>query len=343
MQAGEVIKRLKEAARSAYDEHEAHAVAYRLLSDVYGVDRNKALVFPEMEVSGFDAVRFERLCNDVAHAVPVQYIAGHTEFCGLEFEVNPSVLIPRPETEELVGWVCRTAMGMRSGRTMTQGVGAKETVRGEAPGQEQGQEQEQEQERCSFRILDIGTGSGAIAVSLAHFLPWASVQATDIFSEALGTARRNAERNGVAVTFFRHDILSEELPLETERKSETKFLGQADTTSDNDCHIAAECYDIIVSNPPYIPLWQKGEMRSNVLDHEPHTALFVPDEDPLLFYRVIGQKAISALRHGGRLFFEINDLYGEQTCRLLEEIGFESVECCGDMNGKPRMIRCIKR
>ena len=211
---------------------------------------------------------------------PLQYVVGTAPFGNLTFEVTPSTLIPRPETLELVEWVAAD-----------------------------------EQVRPALRLLDIGTGSGCIAISLAKLLPQATVSAWDISAEALAVARRNAERNGVAVDFKQVDVL----------------------------HVTeAETYDCIVSNPPYICEAEKAEMTDSVLLHEPHTALFVPNTDPLRFYRAIAQLALSNLSPGGTLYFEINRAYGAETCNLLRDLGFCDVELRKDFYGNDRMVKAGK-
>lgn len=212
---------------------------------------------------------------------PIQHILGYEDFCGLRFEVSPSVLIPRPETQELVSW-----------------------IESEANGKE--------------RILDIGTGSGCIAISLAHKLPDAQVTAWDISPQALATARHNNLANGTEVEFVQTDILSENIALQ-------------------------ETFDIIVSNPPYIKENEKGDMQPNVLNWEPHIALFVPDQDPLLFYRTIAQKALTMLSPGGRLYFEINRAYGKETCQMLVELGYSNIELRKDFAENDRMVRAVLR
>lgn len=214
---------------------------------------------------------------------PIQYIIGTTEFYGLEFQVNPATLIPRPETEELVEWIINSEFG-------TQHSGLK--------------------------ILDIGTGSGCIAISLAHTIKPSQVSAIDISKKALETASQNAEKNQADITFIENDIL-------TTKKLEV-------------------LYDIIVSNPPYVRDLEKAEMRANVLNNEPESALFVPDNDPLLFYRKIGNLAFKNLRDNGMLFFEINEYLGTETVTLLETIGFKEVILRKDMFGKDRMIKASK-
>ena len=205
----------------------------------------------------------------------MQYVLGKAEFCELEFEVAEGVLIPRPETEELV---YRIAQSTKEGA----------------------------------RILDIGTGSGAIAISLAKMIGGAKVVAVDISPEALAIAKRNAERLGAEVEFVEADALGD-----------LSHLGK---------------FDIIVSNPPYIPQSDIADMRKNVVDFEPHTALFVPDNDILLFYRATAENAQRMLDEGGSIWFEIYEMAGKEVCEMLCEKGFTRNELIEDANLKPRMV-----
>lgn len=219
---------------------------------------------------------FDSALHQLEKFVPIQYILGETEFYGLHFKVGPGVLIPRPETEELVDLIIK-----------------------QAPNDE-------------ISILDIGTGSGCIAVSLAKFLPQAKVTALDVSQDALAIARQNAAQNGVEVSFVEKDILT------------------TDTLHQN--------FDIMVSNPPYVLNIEKQKMQPNVLEHEPHTALFVPDNDPLLFYRKIAQLAQKHLNPNGKLYFEINEAFGNETVELLESLGFKNVVLKKDFFGKDRVV-----
>ncbi|WP_299578255.1 peptide chain release factor N(5)-glutamine methyltransferase [uncultured Sunxiuqinia sp.] len=209
---------------------------------------------------------------------PIQYILGETEFYGLPFKVTPSVLIPRPETEELVDWI------LKSRQT-------------QAP-----------------RILDMGTGSGCIPISLKKHWPEAEVMGCDISEEALDVARKNAGLNKTEVAFFHLNILNPLLP--------ESFPG----------------IDILVSNPPYVTDSEKAVMSDLVLNNEPAKALFVPDEDPLVFYQALTTFALKHLRYGGQLFWEINEAFGEESVALLKENGFSNVTLRKDINGKNRMI-----
>ena len=211
---------------------------------------------------------------------PIQYILGYSDFCGLRFKVTPATLIPRPETSELVEWIS-----------------------GEATGHES--------------ILDIGTGSGCIAVSLAHKLPQSTLSAWDISADALTVAAENSRAHGTNITIAQADILAH-------RPTDEQF-------------------EIIVSNPPYIKEIEKEQMEANVLNWEPHTALFVPTNDPLLFYRTIAQKGVNMLAPGGRLYFEINRAHGKETFEMLAAFGYTNIELRKDIFGNDRMIKATKQ
>jgi release factor glutamine methyltransferase len=210
---------------------------------------------------------------------PYQYVFGKCEFYGLEFRVTPDVLIPRPETEELVEWVLS-------------------------------------ENSMADRFLDIGTGSGCIAVTLGKKIPAAAIHAWDISDGALAIAAENAAYNGVVVQFLKRDILQS-------FSAETSF-------------------DVIVSNPPYVMESEKVTMEENVLHFEPHEALFVPDNDPLLFYRRIAEVALEMLHEGGRLYFEVNRTKGASICSMLQQRGYLEVESRNDLSGNLRMIKAVK-
>ena len=212
---------------------------------------------------------------------PIQYILGETEFFGMKLKVNPAVLIPRPETEELISWILEQR---------TEG---------------------------NPTVLDVGTGSGCIALALKKSFKGAEVWAVDFSQQALQIARENGRKNSLDVNFFQADILSWE-------------------------NYEWRNFSLIVSNPPYVRESEKGVMSDNVLKYEPETALFVPDSDPLLFYRRIAEFAQRHLEENGWLYFEINEAFGNETHRLLENAGFCSVETKHDLSGKARMIRCRK-
>ena len=261
-----------------YPETEIRSFWLIIVEKLTGFSRTEIIVNKNTLFSKEQHQEIESFIEKLQKFVPIQYILGETEFYGLPFNVNDSVLIPRPETEELVDWI-----------------------------------RNENDRNANLQILDIGTGSGCIAISLKHEFPNSTVDGFDISEEALITARSNAERNKLAVNFSRVDILN---------------APDFDTK-----------WDIIVSNPPYVLEKEKADMLPNVLNNEPHVALFVPDNDPLLFYRKIAQLAQTHLKPNGKLYFEINRSAGKATVYLLEGIGFTDVELRKDISGNERMIR----
>lgn len=264
-----------------YDAYEAESFFYLILEDKYQLRQidlalNHELVFDEK-----DFAIWNELLNQLKKEVPIQYLLGKTNFYGLDFEVNENVLIPRPETEELVEWIIN--------------------------------ENASPDKNKKIRILDIGTGTGCIAISLAKNLPNAEVFGVDVSKKAIETAKRNAIRNDVEVTFMLLNILE---------------------TDEFTCQ-----FDIIVSNPPYVRNLEKVEIKKNVLDYEPHLALFVEDSDPLIFYRKIASLAQNELLKNGKLYFEINQYLGKEMIDLLESMSFQNVELRKDIYDNDRMIK----
>ena len=272
----EIFRALTEAGAELYGEAEARQIAEMVLES-RGVSRNMLLVDPNEELQFPD---LDSVINDIRAWRPVQYIIGTAEFAGMDFEVSDAVLIPRPETEELVDWIASE-------------VGD------------------------SASILDVGTGSGCIAIALSRAVSGSSVWALDISAEALAVARRNGAKYAPDVRFVEGDALSDFSAL------------------------FAEKFDIVVSNPPYIPDSDSRLMRRNVTDYEPHTALFVPDNDPLLFYRSIARTALKMLNAEGKLYFEIYESLADEMQRMLRAEGYEEIVVREDFRGKPRMI-CAK-
>lgn len=266
-----------------YDEHEARALAQYLFEERFGLSLADLAADADERLNDEQRADLEVLVGRLCQAEPIQYVLGKTTFCGCTLNVNPSVLIPRPETQQLVNMM----------------TGAPEC------------------QRQGAAILDIGTGSGAIAIALAHALPQVSVAAWDISEEALQMATANARLNKVDVSFCLQDAL---------RAPKDELL-----------------WDVIVSNPPYVCLSEKNQMERNVLDFEPALALFVNDDDPLLFYRAIGRYAASALRPGGSLYFEINPLFAGLLEALLREQGFREIMISDDFFGKKRFAKCHKK
>lgn len=269
----EIFRALTGAGAELYGEAEARQIAEMVLES-RGVSRNMLLVEPNEELQFPD---LDSVINDIRAWRPVQYIIGTAEFAGMDFEVSDAVLIPRPETEELVDWVASE-------------VGD------------------------SASILDVGTGSGCIAIALSRAVNGSSVWALDISAESLAVARRNGAKYAPDVRFVEGDALSDFSAL------------------------FAEKFDVVVSNPPYIPDSDSRLMRRNVTDYEPHTALFVPDNDPLLFYRSIARTALKMLKAEGKLYFEIYELLADEMQRMLRAEGYEEIVVREDFRGKPRMI-----
>ncbi len=275
-----------------YDRGEAQAIARTVYEVRYGLTLADLLMGRDSEVPQDE---LEALAARLERQEPVQYVLGEADFCGRRFHVRHGVLIPRPETEELCRWIAAEIQAER-----------------EAPG------------GCT--VLDIGTGSGCIAVTLAAELPEARVTAWDISEEALAVARTNAARLGTEVTFSQTDILGAAEACQAEGSGEGR-------------EPCGGAWDVIVSNPPYICLKERAAMAPNVLEHEPQVALFVPDDDPLRFYRAIAQYGQWALKRGGQLFFEINPLYATALRELLSTMAYHDIETRADAYGKERMMR----
>ena len=296
---------------SSYDEREAKAVARYLLDVGYGLTMTDII---GGAVERIDESRLNEQLRRLQAGEPVQYVLGRTFFCGHEFRVRPGVLIPRPETEELVGVACdRVARyGERSGRNDGERSGRSD---GEGSGR-------------AVRILDIGTGSGCIAISLALAIPDAQVEAWDVSDEALAIARENASRLSAKVTFKKEDILRKQIA-----PSLWRGLGEAVGEASGEA--------VIISNPPYICEKERKDMEQRVLDHEPSLALFVPDDDPLLFYRAIAEYATRALTPKGLLLFEINPLYKDAMEEMLLSLHFHDIVFHEDQFGKIRFCESV--
>lgn len=278
MKYNEIWRRLAKV----YDEAEAKAITRVLAEDLFGLSTADILCGDLDRLPEEDAARLSTAVDRLERMEPVQYVTGKAPFMERVFHVEPGVLVPRPETEQL----CRLAIDGLSAAS-------------------------------SPDILDIGTGSGCIAITLALDIPDSRVSAWDISGDALRIAAANAKNLGAKVEFLRQDALN---PPSDENR-----------------------WDAIVSNPPYICDGERKDMQQNVLDYEPHKALFVPDDDPLLFYRSIASYAASSLKNGGILLFEINALYAKDTEDMLHGMGFEEIRSEKDMFGKPRNTICRKR
>lgn len=261
-----------------YSHPEAQSIAFMLLEYAFGFDKTHVLVNKNTQTDTATWQKYEDALRRLQQQEPIQYIIGQTEFYGLPLKVQPGVLIPRPETEELVDWII------------------------------------QNHSQQTIHLLDIGTGSGCIAITLAKHLPQAQVNALDVSPQALTIAQQNAVLNEVNIRFVQENILAPSTP-----------------------DFANQSLDIVVSNPPYVTPAEKAQMHTNVLAHEPELALFVPQDKPLLFYEAIAQFAQQRLKPKGALYFEINELFGQATQAMMEQTGFVNIEIKKDMFGKDRM------
>ena len=275
-----------------YDIGEAESFFYLILEEKQKLKRIDLALNPDLAFSNEEILIWNSILEQLKKEIPIQYLLGKTSFYGLEFEVNSTVLIPRPETEELVEWIIQS-----------------QKLSFDSAQDDSGK----------IKILDIGTGSGCIAISLAKNIPNAQVFAIDVSEKALATAQKNAEINEVNVTFISKNI------LEVVTLSAVEGLEQQ--------------FDIIVSNPPYVRELEKLEVKKNVLDNEPHLALFVDDNDALIFYRKIAELAQKNLSPNGQMFFEINQYLGKEMIELLEKMDFKNIELRKDIYGNDRMIR----
>ena len=282
MTIGSIEKVFIEDLTPLYGANEAASLALLSIEFICQVNRTEYLGAKNDQLTEHELTALHRVLTELKKSIPIQYVLGETEFYGLTFKVNPAVLIPRPETEELVDWVLKDIKNLK--------ISAQD-----------------------LKIMDIGTGSGCIPISIKNNLPDAEVYGLDISKMALDTAQTNAELNKASVAFIQQDILNDD-------HSDHKL-------------------SIIVSNPPYVTLTEKAEMHSNVLDNEPHLALFVPDEDPLKFYNAIADFAIKHLQHPGFLYLEINENLGQKTVQLLKGKGFNAIQLKKDLRDKDRMIR----
>lgn len=273
-----------------HGKEEVDSFFYILTDEFLGMPRLALSLQPNFAITKEEEQPLFEALSKLKREEPIQYILGKTEFYGLSFKLNEHTLIPRPETEELVSWV----------------------ISKHATSNKQ------------LNILDIGTGSGCIAIALSKNISNAKVFALDVSAEALNVAKENAIMNGVEVKFLQSDILNR-----SNWNLDPKF---------RDENLS---FDIIVSNPPYVRNLEKAGMKNNVLNFEPELALFVEDHDPMIFYRTIGEFATKYLKNEGQLFFEINQYLGNEMVQLLEDFNFEHVELKKDIFGKDRMIKGI--
>lgn len=334
-----------------YNEREAQAIVRTVLDALFGMSLTDICLGKVTQLSADDTTRLEKIIQRLEKSEPVQYVLGAEWFAGRLFSVAPGVLIPRPETEDLVKWACDEAKEKEKEDNSKEERGKEEkedSKKEEAPKKEEqnlssplkekkeGLRKEEEaskkeeqlqssplknnkevskkgEEAPHPSILDIGTGSGCIAITVALALPQARVTAWDISTDALAIAAGNAHKLGASVRFEHQDALS--APDDKER------------------------WDVIVSNPPYICDRERADMSDNVLSYEPELALFVPDSDPLLFYRAIARYASKALKPGGRLLFETNTAYAHEVAQAMADEGFTAIEVRNDCFGKPRMVK----
>ncbi len=270
-------ERFQQELKEQFPTQEIDTFFYRLSEKYLNIKRIDLALKPSVEIDQQQQLLMKSALERLKNSEPIQYITGNTEFFGMPFQVNKNVLIPRPETEELVEWIVNDS-----------------------------------DKSEKLKVLDIGTGSGCIAVSLAKNLPKAEIYAIDISEEALNTAKLNARRNDVEISFQQKDILNTE---------------SLDGT-----------FNIIVSNPPYVRELEKSSMHSNVLEHEPKQALYVEDSNALIFYHKIAQLATKHLSENGSLYFEINQYLAPETLALIKNLGFEA-ELKKDIFGNDRMIK----
>ena len=282
---------------AVYGKDEVQSFFFLCTEHYLNLPRFQLALQPQFTIIKSETDTFFKTLEDLKQQKPIQYILGETEFYGLPFKVNKNVLIPRPETEELVELI------IANHKTQHPTPNTKNPI----------------------TILDIGTGSGCIAISLAKHLPNAKIYALDVSEDALKVAKENAELNTVEIEFIQADILNSSL-LEDVALRQMGFK-----------------FDIIVSNPPYVRHLEKAEIQPNVLDNEPHLALFVEDHNPLVFYKAITNFAICNLKENGHLYFEINQYLGNETKALLETANFEAIALLKDLNGNNRIVKGIKK
>jgi len=278
-----IINFAKAELLALYDEREIQSFFYLLCEYYLKMDRTSVIMNPDYALSESELLKFNFAIKDLKQEKPIQYILGKTEFFGFDFIVNQDTLIPRPETEELIQWII-----------------------------------EEEQSDTPIKILDIGTGSGCIAISLAKQLPLSVVKGIDISEAALKIAQLNNENLQASVSFELIDILNPPISFNTK-------------------------FDIIVSNPPYVLESEKALMKKNVLQYEPNQALFVKDLDPLLFYRKILDLAQNHLQKEGKIYFEVNEMMSSKTEALLADYNYFNIKSKHDLSNRPRMISAIKK
>jgi release factor glutamine methyltransferase len=295
-----LIKKIKNNFHEQLDvlfgKDEVESFYFILTEYLHRLKRIDLALNPNFEISEEEVQKWKTIISELKTEKPIQYIIGETWFYDSKFYVNEHTLIPRPETEELVDWIVSKFPKTQNPKAIT--------------------------------VLDIGTGTGCIPISIKKNIPQAEVFAIDVSEEALKVAKRNAVENKVEVNFILQNILEvENLSLSLRAESRSLNSGK---------------FDVIVSNPPYVRNLEKQEIKKNVLEYEPHLALFVEDNDALLFYRKIAQLAKESLTENGQLFFEINQYLGEETVELLEQLDFQNIELRQDIYGNDRMVKCTR-
>ncbi len=266
-----------------YDERETETFIFMLLEEYAGISKSEIIINPELTINESELLNIHFAVKDLKNFKPIQYILGKTEFFGIPILVNPDVLIPRPETEELVDWVIQDANKDKQSS-----------------------------------ILDVGTGSGCIAIALKNALPKATIHAIDNSSKALEIANQNALMNQADIKFSQLDFLE---------KKDWNNLGQ---------------YDIVISNPPYVRHMEKVEMKKNVLNYEPESTLYVDDNNPLIFYKSIAEFGLDHLKINGSLYCEINQYLSKETVKLFGSYGFKDIQLKKDFKGNDRFIKAVK-
>ena len=284
----DVLRFFRDELKDIYEKDELETIIAYCFEEYLNIKRGELILRINDTISESELLKFNFAIKALKQQKPIQYILGKADFYGSKFIVNEHVLIPRPETEELVDLIVK--------EFKVQSLKFPE-----------------------ISILDIGTGSGCIPIVLKKNIPSAKVVALDISEKALEVAKQNAEMNNVEIDFICTDILNPKSQILNPKLQ----------------------VDIIVSNPPYIRISEKDQMQKNVLDHEPHLALFVADNDPLLFYKAIANMALKQLKPNGKLYFEINQAYGGETKRMLESKGFKNAQLVKDINNKNRILRCM--
>ena len=299
MNIAEAEKGIKQRLEDVYDENESSTLARMVLEYCTGLSRTEITLNGHQEISLTQRETIKNYIERLRLHEPIQYIANKAFFYGLELYVNEAVLIPRPETEELVDWIVKDMQATHND------VFQKATTDADATN--------------SLKILDVGTGSGCIALALKKAIPKAEVWGCDVSEEALNVARRNGSLLDIRVDFQGINFLDE--------------AGQKSLPT----------VDVIVSNPPYIPLQDKASMQPNVVRYEPHSALFVADDDPLIFYKTIARFAKKRLYQNGAIYMEVHEDFGRDVVRLFEEEGYQNIELRKDIQGKERMVKAVRR